>query len=117
MRARNENQLQVSKKEERLAISSGNIFEPALLAVVAQGLERPYRSRSCWRSGLATPRSASRLSAASSVEARLRESEPVSETAGLVGRRGPEEAAGEGCAACHAAWLDRKPASKAERRA
>ncbi len=112
MRARNENQLQVSKKEERLAISSGNIFEPALLAVVAQGLERPYRSRSC----LATPRSASRLSAASSVEARLRESEPVSETAGLVGRRGPEEAAGEGCAACHAAWLDRKPASKAERR-
>jgi len=53
--------------------------------------------------------------AASSVEARLSESEPASEAAGLAGRRRPEEAeAGEVCEAFHTAWLDRaaKPASK-----
>jgi hypothetical protein len=31
----------VIKKAERLTISSGNIFEPAILTAVAQGLERP----------------------------------------------------------------------------
>ena len=53
----------VIKKAERLTISSGNIFEPALLTAVAQGLERPQWARSCRRFGSASPRSLQPLEA------------------------------------------------------
>ena len=91
----------VIKKAGRLTILSAEILDPAFLTSRAHGLERPPRWRSCSRSGQATPRSASRLSAASSVEATLNaDAEPASEPVGLAGRRRPEETeAGEACAA------------------